>query len=382
MYDQQLIEELLNVNSDPVLDACKEIASIQRGEVATIKTGISHLDEKLPSGLGNQMVFIGSRPSMGKTHMASTVKSNLFEHNPQLDIHLLDFSWEMQMKSLVLRSMKQATGLTIREILNSELGEHDADKAKQAISKMRDPRIKTVDVVLQGENFRQFVKGYLNLHQGKEVIILIDHIHVILTKKEIDEFLALCNELKKEYKNLSFLIFFQLKRELELIWRGSNDAKVKPNAKNYVPNSGHIYNTDSLYQFADLIMTMVIPQVVDLDLYAPVHKERNEHLSSHFIDSTTDTKYATLKGRNRIYYNYIKMRLNDDFTAPTMFCDILQPDIEDIITEQYYSDDAATTYSAPSLPSDKKKKEEPVVVPPVTNFNTLNDSSSRGMGFE
>jgi len=365
-------------NKDAVLKACEQIIAIQKNIIPPIKTGIDHLDNFLPAGVNNQMIFIGARPSMGKTHMANIIKSNLLseEVNPRVDLSLLILNWEMQLKSLILRDMKKVLNRGMKDMLSKEFTDEERIKVNEVVKELLDERVLNFDQTVEGNEFEYLVRRYIEKNQGKEVVIIIDHIHVLLTKEQIDKFLKLCNDLKKEFTNLSFIIFFQLNREIEKRWRGGADAKMKLNPKNYVPNSSDIYNTDSLYQFADIIMTLVIPQVVDLDEYTTVSKERYKHLTDHFVGDADDNKTARLKGRNRVYQNYIKIRNNDDFESPRLFCDIINPDIENVITEMYYTE----TQTVKSKPNFQKTNSTPIVDMPVS-FGNLNNSSARGAGF-
>lgn len=383
--NKDYIDDIIqNGNKSAVIKACEEIKAIQSGEVMPIKTGIDHLDNNLPSGLNNQWVFIGSRPSMGKTHMAQLIKKNLLDKsiNPNIDISILMLNWEMQIKSLILRDMKQALNRGIKDILSKEFTDDEKAKANQSIKEYFNENVLDVDQTLQGDSFRYLVSKYIEKNPNREIVVIIDHIHVLLTKQEIDEFNRLCNDLKKQFTNVSFIVFFQLRRDIEKRWRGGEDAKIKLNPKNFLPNSSDIYNTDTLYQFADVILTSVIPQVVDMDEYTTVNKERYYHLSSHFIDEGKDNKTAKLKGRNRVYYNYIKIRNNDDFETPRLFCDVINPEIDSIITDVYYSESAKSKVSSskPSFP------DPPVVFPSLApgapSDNTLNNSSAKGQGFD
>jgi hypothetical protein len=74
-------------------------------------------------------------------------------------------------------------------------------------------------------------------------------------------------------------------------------------------------------------MGMTIPQVVDLEEFAAINKEHNKHLSNHF-GADSDAKYVRLRGRNRIYYNFIKIRAIDDFEVPRIYAEILNEDYE------------------------------------------------------
>lgn len=380
MTREEIDKVISEGNRESVLKACHQISAIQKGLIPPLRTGVGHLDNFLPAGLNNQMIFIGARPSMGKTHMASEIKSNLLnpEINPTQDIALLVLNWEMQLKSLILRDMKKVLNRGMKDILSKEFTEDEKQKVNEALGELLDERVLNFDQTVEGTEFEYLVKQYIKKNEGKEVIIIIDHIHVLLTKEQIDKFLKLCNDLKKEFTNLSFIVFFQLNREIEKRWRGGADAKLKLNPKNYLPNSGDIYNTDSLYQFADIIMTLVIPQVVDLDEYTNVNKERYSHLKEHFIGDADDTKTAKLKGRNRVYQNYIKIRNNDDFEEPRLFCDIINPNIENVINDMYYSDKG--DISQKQKPTFKKTQDATPIVE-MNPFSTLNSSSAKGVGF-
>ena len=126
---------------------------------------------------------------------------------------------------------------------------------------------------------------------------------------------------------LIFFFYFQFGRSLEEIWRDTKDKKANP--KTFLPNSSHIYNTDSLMQYGSVVMGQVIPQVVDMEEYASIYKDRHPHLEDHFLEDNADNKTVRLKGRNRIYYNYIKVRDLDDLDTPRLYCDILNPEYEE-----------------------------------------------------
>jgi hypothetical protein len=242
-----------------------------------------------------------------------------------------------------------------------------------------DKRIKNISKTLVGNDFRKFIQAFIKevddaddlinepelakLLTGdpeKDEIIrndfpyyrtkkvcLIDHLHIYRSKEEIDNILLICNEMKMQDKNLSFIIYFQLRRDIEDMWRETKDKKVNP--KNMLPNSTFIYMTDVLQQVADIVVGMVIPQIYDLEEFASVYKERHEHLSEHFASDNTDNTTVRLKGRNRIYYNFMKIRLLNSFDDPRLFCDILNPEYEKTAEKIYQSNKNPFLISTPTF---------------------------------
>ena len=374
------IDSILSRENEEIVQAHKEIVALQHGTGHIIKTGQKHLDYFLVSGLNNQMVFIGSRPSMGKTfHCESTINNLLDEKiNPNQNISILRLNLEMQTKSLLLRDLKKTLGKKMVDILSTPYTLEERELVKAVVKKHQDKRIINFSRAVEGQDLKYLLEKYtsniaeqddfnntvkkaeweetyppLTLEQieNKEVnpspyvpivtqrIVLLDHLHIYQTKAQIDGVLSILNEMKLKDKNMSFIIYFQLNRSLEELWRDSKDKKANP--KNFLPNSSHIYNTDSLMQYADIVMGMVVPQVVDLEEFASVYKDRNEHLSDHFLEgSSADNVTTLLKGRNRIYYNYMKIRMVDDFEDSRLYCDVLNPAYEktaDRIYEQHKS---------------------------------------------
>lgn len=360
----QEIDLILNRKNDEVVEAHKEIVALQKGNGHLILTGQEHLDYFLIGGLNNKMVFIGSRPSMGKTfHCESTMDNLLNEKiNPNQNISILRMNLEMQTKSLLLRDLKRSLGRKMMDIISTPYTTEEQPKVLAVVNKHRDKRIINFSKLVEGDDLRYLLKRFcenvdikdaeINKEELKkwnllpeieklrkpfipivtQKIILVDHLHIYQTKKQIDDVLSIFNEMKMQDSNLSFIIYFQFNRMLEEVWRDTKDKKANP--KTFLPNSSHIYNTDSLMQYADLVMGMVVPQVVDLDEFVSVYKDRNEHLKEHFSeDSPIDNSTVRLKGRNRIFYNYIKIRLVDDFEDARLYCDILNPEYENKVNK-------------------------------------------------
>jgi hypothetical protein len=404
------IDAILNKKNDEVVEAHKEIVDLQKGVGHTIFTGLDHLDYFLIGGLNNKMVFIGSRPSMGKTyHCESTINSLLNEKiNPNQNISILRLNLEMQTRSLLLRDLKKSLNKKMRDIISTPYTEEEQKIVKQVVAKHRDPRIVNFSRIVEGEDLRYLINKYrqniddqdnlvnkpsydawksnwdtLSDEEQKtakrytpvqvtQKIILVDHIHIYQSKKQIDDILTIMNEFKMLDKNLSFIIYFQFNRTLEDVWRDSKEKKANP--KNFLPNSSHIYNTDSLMQYADIILGMVIPQVVDIDEFVSVYKERNMHLESHFLDGSEDNVTVRLKGRNRIFYNYIKTRLTDDFEDPRLYCSILDEKYEESanrIFQQNKNPFVSTSIDIPIFNKDMFETNK--IIEPIVGFHNIGD---------
>jgi len=380
MTDQE-IKFLLSEENNEVLDAHKEIVSIQKDKSSILRFGKDWLDSNLIGGINNKIIFLGSRPGNGKTfHCSETINSLLDKSLNPSPVKLLRCNLEMPTQTLLLQQICRTLEKTPREVLETPYSETERPVVTSVVNSFMDKRIKNVSKVLTGDDFRKLLinfiepidkedeelnKNSLGLlltgdeEKDEEIIknfkplktkkvCLIDHLHIYKNKEEIDTILLICNEMKMRDKNLSFIIYFQLRRDVEDLWRETKEKKVNP--KNMLPNSTFIYLTDILQQIADIVVGMVIPQVYDLEEYVAVYKDRHKHLEDHFAEDMSDSNWVRLRGRNRIYYNFMKIRLLNSFEDPRLFCDILDAKYEET-AEKIFKESKTTNTKTISLPT-------------------------------
>lgn len=308
----------------------EEITAIQNGKISVLKTGFEPLDLNLITGASNKMIFIGARPGHGKTHNCETIIDNLQNRdlNVGKNVKILRMNLEMPTKALIFRAMKKVLKKPLKEILAAPFTEDERLLIKNNVyDKFRDPNILNFSESVDGQSLVYLIDKFISsCNSEDEAIILVDHLHVYHDKTTIDSVLKICNEAKMRYSNLTFIFYFQLNRTLEDSWRDVKNNKA--NQRNMLPHPGHIYLTDMLQQYADIVLGITIPQIAGLDEFAVINKEVNKHLEKDFIPGKSEGKYGTLKSRNRVYYNIIKLRGVDDFDFPTIYSQVLDPSKE------------------------------------------------------
>jgi hypothetical protein len=406
---EEEIKFLLSEDNNEVLDAHREIVSMQRNKDSVLKLGESWIDDNLIAGLNNKICFFGGRPSNGKTyHCSQTINALLNRELNPMPVKVARFNLEMPTQSLMLQEISKVLKRDLKDILSRPYTDEEKPTVRNIIGSFMDKRVKNISKVLKAEDFKQFMLAFLKEIDDEDALIneeklntliaenpeneeeirkefvpiktkkvgLIDHLMIYKSKEEIDSILLVCNELKMMDRNLSFIIYFQLRRDIEDMWRDTKDKKI--NYKNMLPNSTFIYQTDILQQIADIVVGMVIPQIYELDTFVAVHKERNIHLKPHFVEDNDDA-FVKLKGRNRIYYNFIKIRLLNSFDDPRLFCNILNPDYEEKANKIMQENiKPQVDISFPDL----FKKEPPTYTPP-TNLSAFEPSfKDLGSAFE
>ena len=357
-------------------EAFEEILSLQSGESDVIKTGIKFLDDNLIGGVNNCMIFVASRPSMGKTHNSSTIQRNLLENYE--DVRILRMNLEMPTQSLLLRELRNSSKRKMKDILSRPFTDEELREAKISLNKFKDPRITDFSKALLGEELKDLLRAFHitvkkeEKELGRELkkVVFLDHIHTYSSKVDIDSVIEIFNDVKMVDKNMSFFIYAQLNRTIEDMWR---EAKEKKGFQvNMLPSSKYIYMSDKLMQYADIVMAITIPQVVDLEEFASVNRERNQHLSEHFIEDGKESKFAKLKGLNRVYYNFIKIRMNDDFDEPRLFCELIDEEKEEFI-DMIYKESSES--NKPTLtPPPTFDLTSQIQITPLTEYSSPSDA--------
>lgn len=338
--EQNKINRLLEQSLKGINDTVKSIFAYQKKEIIPIKSGIDHLDTIGLGGLfPDTVISVAARASNGKSFTVNGIRTNILKDSNE-DIGVLFWNLEMPFFTLLMVELKKVLKKSLKSILKYPPTEEEIPLYKKVADEFRDERLTKIDETVTPLEFYKITKEYIerNKHR-KQLFILLDHIGIIKGSNKtesIAETMEYINMLKLEYPGLlTFIILGQLNREIENRWRNKDS-----NPFTLFPDSSCIFGSDSIMFFSDIVMVQVIPQVAGMDKYGIINRERNQHLEEHITDEDKGSPkdYVRLKGFNRIYYHYLKVRLMDG--EPTIYCQILDSEQEEFnqAVSQYESD--------------------------------------------
>lgn len=327
------LDDLLVQDNNDINDAVKTLAKFQKGEINPIRTSFEFLNKICLGGLmTNLIIAILGRPSHGKTYLASQIKEDILRDKDR-NIGLAYFNWEMPTFSLLLTQLRKNLNLSFKEILELEPDDSQLKIMKKTADEFRDPRLTTIDRALTPQEFdyvaRKYIAENIDLDQ---IFIVIDHVGITRganKQQAIFELLEVCNNLKLDFKNkLTFIVLGQLNRQIEILWR-TKDL----NPINLRVTSEYVYGADALQQYADVIVASVIPEKAGFEDkgYCTVRRKGYPHLEEHIKDEDRGSPkdYVRLKSMNRVYFDFLKVRLDDG--TPKLYCELLdKSQLEDI----------------------------------------------------
>lgn len=328
------INELLTHSVNNVNMAVRFLTSLQNNEISPISSGIDHLDKMALGGLlPDLIVAIVSRSGNGKSYTLNNIRTSLLKDKNR-NIGICLYNLEMPFFTLLLLELKKILKKPLKWIISNPPNSTNQHLYRDVVDAFRDERLTKIDETVSPEEFYEVTKEYIERNKHRDqLFIMIDHIGIIKGKNKtesIAETMEHANRLKLEYPGLlTFIVLGQLNREIEARWRNSDS-----NPMMLIPDTSSVFGSDSILFFADIVLAQVIPQTVGMtERYASVNKTRYEYLSEHFVEDNNPTsEYIRLKGSNRIYYHYLKVRMMDG--EPTMYCELLDHELEELIKTQ------------------------------------------------
>jgi len=331
--NKEKIDKLLEHSVENVNSTVRFLTSLQKKEIVPISSGIDHLDKICLGGLLPDLcISVVSRSGSGKTYTINRIRKAIMQNQGD-DIGVLLWNLEMPFFTLLLVELKKALKKPLKWIVSNLPTDDEKPLYRKVADEFRDKRLTKIDEAVTPDEFYEVTKAYIEKNKDKrQLFIMLDHIGIIKGKNKtesVGETVEHTNRLKLEYPGLlTFIILGQLNREIESRWK-----QEKTDPKSLSPLTSDVFSSDQLLFFSDVVMAQVIPQNVNMEQYVPVNKERYSYLNKHFIDGNNPTsEYVRLKGVNRIYYHYLKVRLQDG--EPTIYCDILDTEAEEQIDIQ------------------------------------------------
>ena len=279
---------------------------------------------------GNRLFLLEDMTVTHNTYVASQLKEDILADKSK-DIGLLYFNWEMPTFALLLTQIRKKLMIPLRDILNLNPNKDQLNAMKQVADQFRDERLTTIEKSLTPTEFDYVCRKYIDENISKEqIFIVVDHVGITKGSNKLEaifEILEVMNNIKLDYPNkLTFIVLGQLNREIERLWR-TRDI----NPINLRVTSEYIYGSDALQQYADVIVASVIPEKAGLEKYCTVNRKRYKHLEEHIVDEdkASPKDYVRLKGTNRVYFDFLKVRLDDG--TPKLYCQYLnEEEKEDI----------------------------------------------------
>ncbi len=329
--------KLIKTAKELIDKVARKITEFHAGGEKPLISRFKHFNDALLGGLYNGMiVVIAGISGSGKTYFLQQLEEDFLDANLNSakndegedvnEVVLLRCNWEMTVFKLTIRRLKQQLGKKIREILGKqELTDDEKLMYKEVLDDERKEGIFYLEEPCTPDEFLEAVDNFIQDHKDKKhIIVTVDHIALVrdlfgTKKRAMDQLVENINILKKRYSNVSFLLVSQMNRDIES----------RTNPKDAAPVRSDLYNTDTIFQIADVVLVRHNPYKLKFYENYMVFPIGAYHYLKEFFEekSLKATKWRKFATRGLIFYHYLKLRDSDDD----------QDDVRDLYIDHMYA---------------------------------------------
>jgi replicative DNA helicase len=294
--------------SQPTDDIVEYIEDRKYGRIHSLKTRWTKLNNRINGGIeANSIYVISGISGSGKSSFANSLETDLIDLNPNENIVILNFSFEMLSPRQVGRKLsyklKQTTQELYSGIYGQRLSDEDLLRVKEETEKIKQYPIYYVDTPGTVEEIKNTIIAFQKEHKNKWLVIILDH--TLLTKavqgfNDRQTLVHLQNmflEVKKYYKN-TIIELTQLNRSIE------DDNRVINPSMHY-PQRSDLSSSDAIFQSADVVMVLHRPEILGIELYGLRNIPVKNKVFLHLLKNR-EGEPAILQFHNNLKYNSIE----------------------------------------------------------------------------
>lgn len=292
--------------SDVTVETLEYIDMRRKHEIEPLRTRWKKFNRVCNGGIEQGCVYtiVGASGS-GKSSFANMLETDLINLNPNKDIIVLSFSFEMISSRQIGRKISNATGRTTSELYSSEIDLRDDEfqritKKAEELSKFP---IYYVDTAATVEQIESTIKYFQNtLAKNKWLIVLLDH--TLLVRGRSDESaLIIIRDLQNCFINAkkvgctSIIQLSQMNRNIE-----SPDRINNPTC--HYPMRSDISSADSIFQGSDVVIVIARPEILGFTIYGPHRLPVQNKIYLHILKNR-EGQLAILDFENDLAHNNI-----------------------------------------------------------------------------
>jgi len=261
-----------------VSKACDEImAQIERGgDLSGLSTGFKDIDQITAGLQDSDLIYVGARPSMGKTMFMMNIANHAAKTVP-----VLVFSLEMPCSGLAKRSLSAQATINMSDIQRGNIDEHSRGAFTAAGKQLAELNMRIDDSAgISVDQIR--TRARIAARKEKPRLILIDYLTMISGKGDTKhlEVSYISKSLKAMAKELEcpVICLAQLNRGLE----SRTDKR---------PLKSDLRESGSIEEDADVVMLLYRDEVYDEEsprkgiLEVNVAKNRNGEIGTRYLQS-------------------------------------------------------------------------------------------------
>lgn len=249
----------------------------------------------------NMIITIAGGSGSGKSAFANTLETDLIDLNPDQEIVILSFSYEMLSYRQVGRKLSNKLRKTTAELYSSvqSLSNTEFNKIEEVADKIKKYPIYYIDTPSTIENMEKTIDYFHeNIAKGKWLIVILDHALLVEGQGESERGTIVDLQKmfirKKKLSNTSIIQISQMNRNIEQPDRINNPSM-------HYPMRSDLAASDAIFQASDYVTALSRPELLNITAYGIDRLPVKDKVYLHFL-KVRDGEPFILEFENELKY--------------------------------------------------------------------------------
>ena len=249
----------------------------------------------------NMIITIAGGSGSGKSAFVNTLETDLIDLNPDQEIVILSFSYEMLSYRQVGRKLSNKLRKTTAELYSSDqsLSNTEFNKIEEVADKIKKYPIYYIDTPSTVENMEKTIDYFHeNIAKGKWLIVILDHALLVEGQGESERGTIVDLQKmfirKKKLSNTSIIQISQMNRNIEQPDRINNPSM-------HYPMRSDLVASDAIFQASDYVIALSRPELLNITAYGIDRLPVKDKVYLHFL-KVRDGEPFILEFENELKY--------------------------------------------------------------------------------
>ena len=290
--------------SDATNEAIIYIKRRKNHEIEPLKSRWNKFNEMCCGGIEPGCVYtIAGASGTGKSSFVNTLETDLIELNPNKEMVILSFSFEMLSRAQVGRKLSNKLHQTTTELYSAaeDLSNEVLNAVEKTAEAIKNYPIYYVDDSASVQKIEETIKYFQEtIAKDKWLIVILDHTLLVSSDNYKDERMII-SELQKVFikaKKIgatSIIQLSQMNRNIENIDRINNPSS-------HYPMRSDLSSSDSIFQGSDVVAVLSRPEILGITAYGPQRLPVRNKIYLHFL-KVREGELAIIEFENDLKYN-------------------------------------------------------------------------------